>query len=140
LPGIAGHNGWVWWLAFAGATLFSADSWGRLTATDVSAIANPLPAAANVDGFDRVDGTHFYMSFSANSTVPGLGTVQDEDVVFYNAGTWSVYFDGTARGLTADAQDIDAISVPGQTLYFPTGRNPQHAAVAARPRMASVAR
>ncbi|MFM8272406.1 MAG: WD40 repeat domain-containing protein, partial [Gemmata sp.] len=37
LPAVAGHNGWVTTLAFAGHTLFSADSWGRLTATDVSA-------------------------------------------------------------------------------------------------------
>ena len=35
-----------------------------------------------MDGFDRVDATHFYLSFSADTTVPGLGAVQDEDVVF----------------------------------------------------------
>ena len=27
--------------------------------------------------------------------------VQDEDVVYYNAGTWSVFFDGSAHGLAA---------------------------------------
>ena len=44
------------------------------------------------------------MSFSnANTTLPGAGTVQDEDIVEYNAGTWSVWFDGTAAGLTASA-------------------------------------
>src|SRR5437868_2195479 len=37
LPEIAGHNGWVTDLAFDRNTLFSTDSWGRLTATDVSA-------------------------------------------------------------------------------------------------------
>lgn len=37
LPAITGHNGWVSAVAFAGDVLFSADSWGRLTATDVSA-------------------------------------------------------------------------------------------------------
>ena len=32
-----------------------------------------------------------------DTTVPGLGDgVQDEDVVYFNGGTWSVYFDGTA--------------------------------------------
>ena len=86
-----------------------------------------LPGGANVDGYDRVDATHFYLSFSAdNTTVPGLGNVQDEDVVYYNAGVWSVYFDGTARGLTAANQDLDAISIVGAvngvggTLYFST--------------------
>ncbi|MCW2768130.1 MAG: pectin esterase [Nocardioides sp.] len=90
---------------------------------DVSAAPYNLPATANVDGFARVDATHFYLSFSADTTVPGLGAVQDEDVVFFNAGTWSVYFDGTARGLTAANQDVDAISVAGSTLYFSTFGN-----------------
>jgi FtsP/CotA-like multicopper oxidase with cupredoxin domain len=69
-------------------------------------------STANVDGFVRVDSTHFYASYSADTTVPGLGTVQDEDVVFYNDGTWSVYFDGTAKGLTSNAQDVDAFDLP----------------------------
>jgi len=71
-----------------------------------------LPSGANVDGFVRVDATHFYLSFSADTTVPVLGAVQDEDVIYYNAGTWSVYFDGAGQGLTADSQDVDAFDVP----------------------------
>jgi hypothetical protein len=83
---------------------------------DVTAITTPLPTGVNVDGFDRIDATHFYMSFSGGVTIalPGPDlTVQDEDVVFYNAGTWSVYFDGTpaARGLSGS--DLDAISIVG---------------------------
>ena len=34
---------------------------------------------------------------------PGSATVQDEDVVRNDAGTWSVYFDGTAHGLGRNA-------------------------------------
>ena len=51
----------------------------------------------------RVDATHFYLSFGGDTSLPGLGAVQDEDVVYYNGGTWSVYFDGTAHGLDAPA-------------------------------------
>ena len=42
---------------------------------DVTTITNPLPAGANVDGFDRVDATHFYMSFTGDVTIalPGAG-------------------------------------------------------------------
>jgi FtsP/CotA-like multicopper oxidase with cupredoxin domain len=80
---------------------------------DASAAPYNLPGAANVDGFVRVDATHFYLSFSADTTtVPALGAVQDEDVIYYNAGTWSVYFDGTARGLTTANHDVDAFDVP----------------------------
>ena len=74
-----------------------------------------------MDGFDRVNATQFYVSFSAaNTTVPGLGAVQDEDVLFWNGSAWSVWFNGTAHGLTAADADIDAISIAGSTLYFST--------------------
>ena len=80
-----------------------------------------LMGTANVDGYDRVDATHFYLSFAATSTtIAGLGTVDDEDVVFYNGGTWSQSFDGGAHGLTASGLDLDAISVRGSMLYFST--------------------
>jgi len=83
--------------------------------------ADGLPGGANIDGYARVDAAHFYVSFSANKTnVPGLGNVQDEDVIYYNDGAWSVFFDGTAAGLTASGQDVDAISVVGGILYFST--------------------
>ncbi len=80
---------------------------------DASAAPYGLPASANVDGYVRVDATHGYFSFSGvTTTVPGLGAVEDEDVLAYGAGTWSVYFDGTAQGLIADNQDVDAFDVP----------------------------
>ena len=90
---------------------------------DASAAPYLFASGVNVDGFDRVDATHFYMSFSGDVTLPGVGTVQDEDVVYYNSGTWSVYFDGTpaARGLSGS--DLDAISIVGGTLYFSTDDN-----------------
>jgi hypothetical protein len=88
---------------------------------DVTAAPYNLPAAANVDGFSRVDATHFYLSFAGAPTVPGLGTVQDEDVIYWNAGSWQLYFDGSAHGLGGNADlDLDAISVAGTTLYFST--------------------
>ncbi|MEZ0448846.1 SdrD B-like domain-containing protein [Cellulomonas sp. ICMP 17802] len=89
---------------------------------DVSAMPAPLPAGANVDGYSRIDDTHFYLSFNGSVTiaVPGPDlVVQDEDVVRYDAGTWSLFFDGSARGV--GPTDLDAISVDaGGTLYFST--------------------
>jgi len=79
---------------------------------DASAAPYSLPAGANVDGFVRVDATRFYLSFTADTTVPVLGLVQDEDVVYYKNGVWSVYFNGTAQGLTAANLDLDAFDVP----------------------------
>lgn len=92
---------------------------------DVSNIGVPASGGgnANVDGFDRVDANHFYLSFSGDTTLPGIGSVQDEDIVYYNAGTWSVFFDGTAAGLTSNALDIDAFNIVGTTIYFSTAGN-----------------
>ena len=78
---------------------------------------------ANVDGFDYVDATHFYVSFTGNVWRPGIGTTQDEDVLYYADGVWSVFFDGTAHGLTANGHDVDSINVVGNTLYFSTAGN-----------------
>ena len=87
------------------------------------ASAVSVPAVANLDGYGRVDATTFYASFSTDVALPGLGIVQDEDVVLFNGTSWSLYFDGTARGLTSDAHDIDAISIVGSVLYFSTAGN-----------------
>lgn len=88
---------------------------------DITAAPYSLGSGVNVDGFDRVDATHFYMSFSGSVTLPVVGAVQDEDVVYYNAGTWSLFFDGSANGVAAT--DLDAISISGGTLYFSTGNS-----------------
>jgi FtsP/CotA-like multicopper oxidase with cupredoxin domain len=93
------------------------------TAIDVSTITNPIPNGANVDGFDRVGADEFYMSFTAEVTLPGIGAVQNEDVVHYVSGTWSVFFDGSTSGLADTLEtdaNIDAISIDGITLYYST--------------------
>ena len=90
-------------------------------AVDMTAITNPLPGGANVDGFVRVDASHFYLSFTGNVTIsiPGPDlSVADEDVVYYNAGAWSLFFDGSANAV--GNTDLDAISIVGGTLYFST--------------------
>ena len=89
-----------------------------------------LPRGARVDGFDRVDDSHFYLSFSNRVTkVPGLGRVQDEDVVLYDDGVWRLFFDGTAAGLKGSKRDVDAISVVGRKLFFSTSGDARPAGV-----------
>ena len=75
------------------------------------AVGAGLPANANIDGLSVVDADTFYMSFLEDTNVPVIGLVQDEDVVLYDAGTWSLFFDGTAQGLTNNGQDLDAVDV-----------------------------
>ena len=97
---------------------------GKGTSTDVyrwqggrfarvfDASKHGVAGGSNVDGFVRVDVKRFYFSFAAGTTrLPGIGVVQDEDIVYYDSGSWSLYFDGTAHGLTRDSLDIDAFDV-----------------------------
>jgi hypothetical protein len=96
---------------------------GSAYSRDWNANVHGVLGSANVDAYDRVDATHFYVSFDADTTLGGSLTVQDEDIVYYDNGTWSVFFDGTAAGLTAGGEDIDAASIVGGTVYFSTSGN-----------------
>lgn len=80
--------------------------------------ATSSTSVSNVDGLKYVDAAHFYMSFAGNVTLtnsPNSGgatlTVQDEDIVYYNAGVWTVYFDGTPGLGASGNQDIDGFDI-----------------------------
>ncbi len=98
------------------ADIYKYDSAGNFSRV-LDATAAGLPAATNLDAlyYDAPNNT-FYMSFSPDggTAVPGVGTVQDEDVVQYNAntGVWSMYFDGSDVGLGGvTAEDVDAFTL-----------------------------
>jgi hypothetical protein len=104
------------------ADLYAWSASGLVREADASALG--LTAKADVDGFHRVDATHFYVSFAASTTwVPGLGKVQDEDIVYFDDGTWSLRFNGTAHGLRSPGEDIDAFTVKGSRIWFSTRGN-----------------
>ena len=60
----------------------------------------PTPASAKI-----------YISFKGTASVPGVGTVRDEDIVSFDPDTnqWEMYFDGSDVGLAST--DVDAFSV-----------------------------
>ena len=82
-----------------------------------------VPAAADIDALKMVDANTFYVSFNNNNnatvvgiTLPGLGVVDDSDVVLYDNGTWTMFFDGSDVGLTTDGEDVDGFEIlPGGT-------------------------
>ncbi len=74
----------------------------------------------NVNAFAFLSDGSILLSFdSATFTVPGVGTVEDSDVVRFiptslgstTSGTFQFYFDGSDVGLTTADEDIDAIDV-----------------------------
>jgi hypothetical protein len=129
-PGLAGRADDADVLAWDGTT------YARVV--DASAAPYGLPSGANLDGFSRAGPSAFYASFATDVRVPGLGAVQDEDVVLFDGLRWRPWFDGTARRLTDAGLDLDAISVVGDRLYFSTLGDVSPPGVVGRPDDADV--
>jgi len=71
-----------------------------------------LPNSANVDGLKLSTTTHFYLSFSGtNTTVAGPRGRPGRRYCLLQQWVWSIYFDGTAHGLTSSGLDIDAVDI-----------------------------
>ncbi|MEE2681824.1 MAG: S8 family serine peptidase [Planctomycetota bacterium] len=62
------------------------------------------------------------MSFRGNTSVPGLGTVRNDDIVSYDpdTGSWSMYFDGSDVSFTSGAIDAFCILDDGSILLSKT--------------------
>ena len=108
VPGVAGP--------YDNADVYSWDGTGFARVFDAAGTGSAgLPGGADVDALVVADSDTFFLSFAANggTTVPGItGAVQDEDVVRYDAGTWSLYFDGSDVGLgDSNAEDVDAFEL-----------------------------
>jgi hypothetical protein len=102
LPGVTGAGG-------DDADIYRYNSPGSFTRIiDASALGW---STDNVDGLTFVDATHMYLSYGVDTTVSGLGAVADEDVVYGNGTTWSMYFDGSVVGMTDPNVDVDALDL-----------------------------
>lgn len=71
--------------------------------------ANGLPTTADVDGFAVQDG-ELFLSLESPATIPGLGQVDDSDVVGFAGGIFRMMLDGSLYGLTTSYEDVDAIA------------------------------
>jgi hypothetical protein len=71
------------------------------------------------------------MSFNKLTSIPGLGQIDDFDIVRFDATSWgnatagsfSLYFDGSVVGLDSGREDIDALSLlsDGRIIVSTTG-------------------
>ena len=86
--------------------------------------------APNVDGFARVDADALLRVVQPTTPpCPASGAVQDEDVVYYDDGTWSMCFDGTRprpvggdqRSSTPSASSGRRSTSPPSTTAVPPG-------------------
>jgi hypothetical protein len=73
----------------------------------------------NVNAFHIVDADTILLAFADPVTLGALGTVDDSDIVQFDAvstgentaGSFSWYFDGSDVGLSSNGEDIDGMSV-----------------------------
>lgn len=85
-----------------------------------------------VDDFDIINSNTILMTFYEQINVPGIGFVEDEDIVRFDAtslgdntaGTFSLYFDGSDVGFDKKPENINAFELlpDGRILVSTTGR------------------
>lgn len=85
----------------------------------------------DLDAFTLVDANTILMSFDSPVVISGLGTVDDADLVQFDAtslgetttGAFSWFFDGSDVGLTEDGEGVDGIELlpDGQLLISTRG-------------------
>lgn len=75
------------------------------------------PDQADIDAIDWHGPNDVYFSVQATYSIGGL-TLADEDVAHWDGTTVTMFFDGSANGITQGNADIDAITVVGGDLYF----------------------
>jgi hypothetical protein len=67
-----------------------------------------IPSGPRIDALYVSPGLDVLFSLDTSATLPGLGPVDDEDVVSYAAGIFTMAYDGSAAGV-ASALDLDAL-------------------------------
>lgn len=76
-------------------------------------------AATDVDAFHLLPDGRLLLSLDNASQVPGIGLVDDSDVIAFTpsslgsvtAGSYALYFDGSDVGLSTNAEDVDALAM-----------------------------
>jgi hypothetical protein len=73
----------------------------------------------DVDAFYLLSDGSILLSLTGASSIPGVGTVDDSDILRFvpsslgtsTSGTFQWYFDGSDVGLTSNGEDVDAITL-----------------------------
>jgi subtilisin family serine protease len=90
--------------------------------------------SVDVDAVSMGDAGSLLLSFDAPVTIPGVGAVDDSDIVRFDAtslgsptsGTFQMYFDGSDVGLSGDKEDVDAVELlPDGTILLSTNGKAQ---------------
>jgi len=110
-------NGTAGGVAFADEDILSYDTNTGLWAMVFD--GSDVGVTGDVNAFDFLADGSILISFDSATTVSGLGTVADADIVRFipttlgvnTVGTFALYFDGSDVGLTTTSEDIDSLAV-----------------------------
>lgn len=104
-----------------------------LNGSDVGLADLRIDALATLPPTDEDEpATEFVLSFAEPGEVPGVGSVDNSDLVLFTAdrlgndtrGTFSLYFEGSDIGLNHSGEDVDAVAVEvadeGIDIYMST--------------------
>ena len=124
------ENGSVGGLAFADEDILSYDGSAFALHVDGSDVGLGGPAV-DVDAVERLPDGGILLSFASALTLGALGSVDDSDVVRFDAtslgattsGSFSWYLDGSDVGLTSSSENVDALDVlpDGRVLISANG-------------------
>ena len=82
-------------------------------AVDFDGSANGIPAGVRIDAVSLSAAGDLLLSFDTSVVLPGLGPVDDEDLVRFAGGIYTLVFDGSANSI-APGLDLDAASRPDE--------------------------
>lgn len=92
------------------------DSLTSTFSTAFDGAVSSVPAGVRIDALALDSASNLLLSFDTSVTLPGAGAVDDEDLVRFAAGVYSVVFDGSAQGISGGL-DLDAAHLdPGANI------------------------
>ena len=69
-----------------------------------------LPNRAHIDAV-ALAGEQYLLSFTDPVNVPGIGQVDDSDIIVYDGSAYDFWLDGSDFGLTTNDEDVDSLEV-----------------------------
>lgn len=79
--------------------------------------ASSVPAGARIDALSVDMAGNLVLSFDVTLMLPGAGVIDDEDLVRFSGGLYTLVFDGGASGVPAQL-DLDAAQQDGSNLLL----------------------
>ena len=112
---------------FVGGVAYSSSDIVRYNrGTNVWSMYFDVGVTVNLDAFAYAGSSAILMSFAEPTSLPGIGAIDDSDIVRFTpttlgdntTGTFQFYFDGSDVGLSTDDEDVNAVMPLAQGRFM----------------------